>query len=81
MRSHPSALTSACPSWAGQSSTLEKINKEAQAESVLGQLDSLPPRGQAARPSERGQALECQSVNRVGVWRPQPRGLSCQGYK
>ena len=43
MRPHPSARTSTRPSWAGPSSTLEKINKETQAESVLGQPDSLPP--------------------------------------
>ena len=81
MRHHPWVLTSACPSWAGPSSTLEKINKEAQAESVLGQPDSLPPSGQAAGPSVRGLALECQFMNRVVMWRPHATGLSCQGYK
>lgn len=81
MRPHPLALTSACLSWAGPNSTLEKINKKAQAESVLGQPDSLLPRGQEAGPSEHRQALECQSVSCVGVWRPFPTGLSCQGYK
>lgn len=74
------ALTSACPSWVSPSSTLEKINKEAQAEPVLGQPDSLHPVARQPDPQRVGRPWNvsvrepCRCVE-TPPWRPEVPGL------